>query len=85
MNESARLSSKVIPAIWPRMLDLKRFKTRGFSRILMSSLRVLLARSAADRNFLMVLYRLDPLGISLTKRGYSLIDMCFAKPVRLRI
>ena len=51
----------------------------------MSSLRVLLARSAADRNFLMVLYRLDPLGISLTKRGYSLIDMCFAKPVRLRI
>ena len=63
MNESARLSSKVIPAIWPSMLDLKPFKTRGFSRILISSLMVLLARSEADRIFLMVLYRLDPLGI----------------------
>ena len=38
MNESARLSSKVIPAICPRMLDLKPFKTRGLSRILISSL-----------------------------------------------
>jgi len=69
MNESARLSSKVIAAICANMFALNRFKTLGFSSILMSSLMVLLARSDADRSFLMTLYRFDPLGISLMSRG----------------
>lgn len=68
-NESARLSNRVMPAIWARMLALKWFRTLGFSSILISSLIVLLARSEADRRFLMTLYRLDPLGISLMRRG----------------
>jgi len=51
MNESVRLSSKVIPAICPRMLALNPLRTRGFSRIFMSSLMVLLARSKTDRYF----------------------------------
>ena len=50
-KEKVRLSSKAMAAICARILDLDAFRTLGLSRILRSSLIVLLDRSDAERAF----------------------------------
>ncbi len=47
IKEKVRLSSKTIAAIWAWILDLDALRTLGLSRILRSSLIVLLDRSAS--------------------------------------
>ncbi len=55
IKEKVRLSSKTMAAIWARILDLDALRTLGLSRILRSSLIVLLDRSDAERAFLISL------------------------------
>lgn len=55
------MSSRVIAAICPRILALSLLRTRGFSRILISSLIVLLARSEAERIYVQIFVYLNVL------------------------
>jgi len=55
IKEKVRLSSKTMAAICARILDLDALRTLGLSRILRSSLMVLLDRSDAERIFLIFL------------------------------
>ena len=55
IKEKPRERSKTIAAIWAKMLARVAFRILGLSRILMSSLRVLFARSEAERIFLISL------------------------------
>jgi len=81
IKEKPRDRSKAIAAIWASMLALVALRILGLSRIWMSSLRVLLARSEAERIFLIFLYRFEPRGISTISRGCSLTYMCLENPV----